>query len=54
MSEKENSGFKPGSAEFYECIANAAADDDVIDGPANDFYAAYFYFKAAKAGKKGK
>lgn len=53
MSQKELD-FLPGSAKHWEVIANSIADDDNIDGPGNDFAAAYYYFKAAREGRKEK
>ncbi len=57
MSDKGGSNFGgcyPGSSCFAETVANATADDDVIDGPGNDFSAAYYYYEAADLASQGK
>ena len=56
MSDKGESsgGCYPGTSCYYETVANAINDDDVLSGPVNDFTAAYYYYKAADLGSKGK
>ena len=56
MSDKGESsgGCYPGSSCFSETVANAISDDDVVNEPANDFSAAYYYHEAADLESKGK
>ena len=53
-SSDNSGGCYPGSSCFSETVANAIADDDVLDGPVNDFTAAYYYSEAAGLESQGK
>ena len=54
QGESSSGGCYPGSSCFSETVANAISDDDVINEPANDFMAAYYYYESASLQSEGK
>ena len=54
QGESSSGGCYPGSSCFSETVANAISDDDVINEPANDFMAAYYYYESSSLQSEGK